>query len=165
MPTVVIGLLWPLATSRLAIRPFIPADAGDLRRLTDHPAITGPIDFLSSPFDDDDAVALIARNGAEECFLGLWEGDDLVGCVGVHLRAGERIEIGYWIDAALRGRGYASKGVAAVLGTIRRAHPDRRIVAECRPANLPSWHLLRKLGFRETGEAGHRVGRALLMLE
>ncbi len=165
VPTVVIGLLWPLATSRLAIRPFIPADAGDLRRLTDHPAITGPIDFLSSPFDDDHAVALIARNGAEECFLGLWEGDDLVGCVGVHLRAGERIEIGYWIDAALRGRGYASKGVAAVLGTIRRAHPDRRIVAECRPANLPSWHLLRKLGFRETGEAGHRVGRALLMLE
>ncbi|WP_201780997.1 GNAT family N-acetyltransferase [Sphingomonas sp. Leaf343] len=160
-----IGLLWPLATSRLAIRPFIPADAGDLRRLTDHPAITGPIDFLSSPFDDDDAVALIARNGAEECFLGLWEGDDLVGCVGVHLRAGERIEIGYWIDAARHGRGYASKGVAAVLHALRGAHPDRRIVAECRPANLPSWRLLHKLGFRDTGEAGDRVGRALLMLE
>ncbi|MBM6575754.1 GNAT family N-acetyltransferase [Microvirga sp. SRT01] len=153
-----------ISTPRLHIRPFGSDEAGDLRRLTDHPAITGPIDFLSSPFDDDAAVALIARNGEEECFLGLWDGDDLVGCVGVHLRAGERIEIGYWIDAARHGRGYASEGVAAVLHALQGAHPDRRIVAECRPANLASWRLLHKLGFRDTGEAGDRIGRALLML-
>ena len=108
-----------ISTPRLHIRPFGSDEAGDLRRLTDHPAITGSIDFLSSPFDDDAAVALIARNGADECFLGLWEGDDLVGCVGVHLRAGERIEIGYWIDVARHGRGYASEGVAAVLHALR----------------------------------------------
>ena len=153
-----------ISTPRLHIRPFGSDEAGDLRRLTDHPAITGPIDFLSSPFDHDAAVALIARNGADECFLGLWEGDDLVGCVGVHLRAGERIEIGYWIDVARHGRGYASEGVAAVLHALQVAHPDRRIVAECRPANLASWRLLHKLGFRDTGEAGDRIGRALLML-
>jgi RimJ/RimL family protein N-acetyltransferase len=153
-----------ISTRRLHIRPFGPDEAGDLRRLTDHPAITGPIDFLSSPFDDDAAVALIARNGEDECFLGLWEGDDLVGCVGVHLRAGERIEIGYWIDVARHGRGYASEGVAVVLHALQGTHPDRRIVAECRPANLASWRLLHKLGFRDTGEAGDRIGRALLML-
>lgn len=160
-----IGPMFRLAVDRLRIRPLTRGDAGDLRRLTDHPAITGPIDFLLSPFGRDDAAGLIARNGVDECFMGLWDGRRLVGCVGVHLRAGERIEIGYWIDAALHGRGYASEGVSAVLDALRRTYPHRRIVAECRPANLASWRLLQKLGFRDTGEVGHRVGRAVLMLD
>ena len=40
----------------------------------------------------------------------------------------------------------------------------RILVAECRPGNVASWELLRKLGFRDTGEEGHRPGRRLLHL-
>jgi RimJ/RimL family protein N-acetyltransferase len=42
-------------------------------------------------------------------------------------------------------------------------YPAWRIFAECRPQNMPSWHLLEKIGFRADGGDGQRPGRKKLV--
>lgn len=161
-----------IETARLSIAGLRPGDAQELRRLTDDPAITAAVDFLPTPFTLSDAEAMI-RSGArgQDRFLGVWThgpeeagdpGRALVGVVGTHLRGAGVIEIGYWVGGAARGRGFAHEAVSAIIGALNRAFPARTLVAECRPANVASWNLLRKLGFRDTGEEGHRPGRRLL---
>jgi RimJ/RimL family protein N-acetyltransferase len=165
-----------IETARLSIGALQPADAEALRRLTDDPAITAAVDFLPTPFTLQDAEDLI-RSGArgQDRFLGAWTraigtgatapGPNvcgLVGVVGTHLRGAGVIEIGYWIGGAARGRGFAFEAVSAIIASLSGRFPARTIVAECRPANVASWELLRKLGFRDTGEDGHRPGRRLL---
>ena len=156
-----------LTTGRLAIGPLRPEDAEALRRLTDDPAITGAVDFLPDPFTLQDARDLIGSgHRGRDRFLGAWRRDDrtLVGVIGTHLRGEGAIEIGYWIGGAARGRGFATEAVSGVLAQLREHLPRRRIVAECRPGNVASWGLLTKLGFRDTGDPGHRPGRRVLVL-
>jgi len=159
-----------LETARLILGGLVPEDAPALARLTDDPAITGAIDFLPEPFTLEDAKGLIhGGNRERDRFLGAWirgEGGAaaLVGVVGAHLRGPGFIEIGYWIGGAARGRGFAFEAVSALAGHLARRFPARTLVAECRPANTASWGLLRKLGFEDTGEEGHRPGRRLLTL-
>ena len=162
-----------LETARLSITGLAPGDAQSLRRLTDDPAITEAVDFLPTPFTLRDAEDLIRRGqqGQGDRFLGAWthrgpagtEAEDrLVGVVGTHLRGPGAIEIGYWIGGAARGRGFATEAASAIIDLLADRFPGRAIVAECRPGNVASWGLLHKLGFRETGEDGHRPGRRLL---
>lgn len=159
-----------LETARLTIGGLHPEDAAALARITDDPAITGAIDFLPEPFTLEDAKGLIHGGSRErDRFLGAWireqgEASSLVGVVGAHLRGPGFIEIGYWIGGAARGRGLAFEAVSALAGHLARRFPARTLVAECRPANTASWGLLRKLGFEDTGEEGHRPGRRLLTL-
>ncbi|HEV7440351.1 MAG TPA: GNAT family N-acetyltransferase [Methylobacterium sp.] len=154
-----------LDTARLHIAGLAPDDAEAVRLLTDDPAITGAVDFLNAPFTLENAQDLI-RSGhrGTDRFLGAWarDGQGLVGVVGTHLRGERAIEIGYWIGGAARGQGYASEAVGGILALLSRRFPHRLIVAECRPGNVASWGLLHKLGFRETGDEGHRPGRRLL---
>ncbi|MCJ2071946.1 GNAT family N-acetyltransferase [Methylobacterium sp. J-030] len=161
-----------IETPRLSIASLRLEDADALRRLTDDPAITAAVDFLPAPFTLQDAEDLIqsGRRGQDR-FLGAWTrgaaadespGGELIGVVGTHLRGAGAIEIGYWIGGAARGRGFAFEAVSAIIGHLAGRFPSRTIVAECRPANIASWELLKKLGFRDTGEEGHRPGRRLL---
>ncbi|MCJ2007779.1 GNAT family N-acetyltransferase [Methylobacterium sp. E-041] len=154
-----------LETARLSIDVLIPGDAEALRSLTDDPAITGAVDFLPAPFTLEDARRLIASGRRrEDRFFGARtrEGRTLVGVVGTHLRGTEAVEIGYWVGGAARGRGLATEAVSGILGSLSLRFPARTIVAECRPGNVASWGLLTKLGFRDTGEEGHRPGRRLM---
>jgi RimJ/RimL family protein N-acetyltransferase len=151
-------------TRRLWIEPLRAEHAEALQALTDDPAITDVINFLPTPFTLADAEALISGNDDENCFLGVWQDGELIGVVGAHAYGDDRTEIGYWIGARFQGQGYVTEAVSSVIDHLRRVHPLRRIIAECRPENQASWHLLHKLGFLATGEQGKRPGRELLVL-
>lgn len=157
--------VWPLLKSgRLSISPLRAQDATIVATLTNDPAITDVVHFLSSPFTVSDALALIGTIDDRNCFYGAWRGDDLVGVIGVHARGDDQIEIGYWIGSRFQRQGFASVAVSTLVGELRQRNADWRIVAECRQGNTASWNLLHKLGFRATGGDGHRPGRKLLML-
>lgn len=157
----------PIATPRLELRPLIEADAAALRAITDDPAVIAAISFLRAPFTLTDARTLIAMNrGDNDLFRGCWHPADsvLVGVIGAHRTERGDIEIGYWIGTRYQGQGYAGEAARAVLDRLGTDHPTVRIFAECHPDNRASWHILERLGFRATGEAGKRPGRLRLNL-
>jgi len=152
-------------TERLCIRPLIADDATPVAVLTDDPTITDVVHFLPSPFTLSDAQALIGSQDAENCFLGVWLGADLIGVIGTHAHGDDRLEVGYWIGSRFHRQGYATEAVSTVISQLRRLYPARLITAECRRGNEGSWSLLHKLGFRSTGAQGNRPGRELLAVQ
>lgn len=154
-------------TERLRIAGLVPADAGAVQAITADPAITGAVDFLPDPFTLDHARRLVGgKKPIKDRFLGVRRKDGvLVGIVGTHLRGDQAVEIGYWMGGAHRGQGFGSEAVSGVLGLLRERFPHRIVVAECRPENTASLGLLRKVGFRDTGDEGHRPGRRIYVIE
>ena len=154
-------------TARLRVDGLVPADAGAIQALTDDPAITGAVDFLPDPFTLDHARRLVGgKKPIKDRFLGVRRKDGtLLGIVGTHLRGDQAVEIGYWMGGAARGQGFGSEAVTGVVALLRHRFPHRIIVAECRPENTASTGLLRKVGFRDTGDEGHRPGRRIYVIE
>ena len=83
----------------------------------------------------------------------------MIGHAGYHGPPGvnakqnpEAVEIGYTIEAPYRGHGYAT---AAANELLRRAEERgiRHFIACTQPDNEPSLAIIRRLGFRQTGEA------------
>jgi len=140
-------------------------DAEALQAITDDPIVIDNIFFLSAPFTLADAQALIAGD-PNHVFYGAWHNvtGDLVGVVGTHPVGNDEIEIGYWMATRFAEEGYASEATAKVIELLHTEYSARKIFAECRPANAASWRVLEKLGFRPTGEDGHRSGRKKLVL-
>jgi ribosomal-protein-alanine N-acetyltransferase len=64
------------------------------------------------------------------------------------LRSGH---LGYWIDAAVAGRGVASLAVALVCDHAFGPVGLHRVQADIRPENRPSRRLVERLGFRQEG--------------
>lgn len=156
--------LTPVETARLRLAPLAPSDAEALRALTDDPAITGAVDFLPAPFTLKDARQLIGpAKVTKDCFLGAWLRADgaLAAVIGLHLRGDHAVEVGYWVGGAARGQGLGTEAVTAALGLLRARFPHRVIIAQCRPENAASVGLLRKVGFRDTGDPGQLPGRRI----
>jgi ribosomal-protein-alanine N-acetyltransferase len=83
----------------------------------------------------------------------------MIGHAGYHGPPGvnakqnpDAVEIGYTIEPPYRGHGYAT---AAATELLRRAEERgiRHFVACTQPDNEPSLAIIRRLGFRQTGEA------------
>lgn len=63
------------------------------------------------------------------------------------------VEIGYGVDEAFRGRGFATEAVGALVDWGRGREDVGVILAETLTANLPSRRVLEKCGFRRRGES------------
>ena len=156
----------PIDTARLRLRLLEASDAAAFHTLTDDPAITDKIHFLSHPFTILDAKRFILGNrDGRDGFWGVWtrEQPGMIGTVGSHLRGLDGIEIGYWFTGTSHGRGFGTEAVGAVLQALGTVFLSRDITAECRPENQPSWRLLERLGFRSDGQDGLRAGRKRLV--
>ena len=165
-PAPSLRLMTPIDTPRLHLRWLEVSDVEAFRLMTDDPAITDRIHFLSHPFTMADAKRLIDGDGdGRDVFWGVWAGEPpaMIGTVGSHLRGSDAIEIGYWFAGASHGHGFGTEAVGAVLRALGTVFPMRVIYAECRPENAPSWRLLERLGFRSDGQDGLRAGRKRLV--
>lgn len=146
-----------MRTDRLFLRPPFPED---WREVFAGIANEGTVRMLGSapwPYSEQDArdhCSRAPRPGEVRFAItvpGL-PGAPLVGQVGMGPREGaSEPELGYWIAREYRGRGYASEAVKGVL-EIARAIGMKRIVAGHFLDNPASGTVLRRCGFRETGE-------------
>ncbi|WEG07962.1 GNAT family N-acetyltransferase [Microbacterium horticulturae] len=112
---------------------------------------------LPSPYSLDDARDFIARAAA-------WtdEGSQLnwairhegawVGMIGLaHLEQGGAAEIGYWMAAPARGRGFLAEAARAVIDYAFAELKLARIEWRAVVGNIPSARTARALGFRYEG--------------
>jgi 8-oxo-dGTP diphosphatase len=160
----------PLATERLILRPLIPEDAEALHRLVNDWEVTRNLTVVPFPYPRDLADEWIlstrhelSQGNAYHLAITGREGEHevLVGLVGLHVDAKERCgRLGYWVGRRFWGHGVASEaGGRLARWALANLNLDR-LEARVATDNPASAAVLRRIGFRQTGEATeHFVAR------
>jgi RimJ/RimL family protein N-acetyltransferase len=149
---------WPVAVDLgdgLVLRAPDPVDAEGMAD-----AINSSLDHLRPwmPFAaepaavDQQAVRLAIAGEAfaagADATYSILDGDEVVGSLGIHGRAGPRAyEIGYWLRADREGRGIATRAARAAVRMAIDAGRAERLVIRCDAANTPSAAVAGRLGF------------------
>ena len=165
-------LAWPVRTERLSLRP---AAAGDTeatwryRRLDD---VSRWITSAPTTLDDYRATFEEPERRAKTLVVeldGRIIGDLMLaiedGWAQTEVREqaeGVQANLGWAIDPAYGGQGYATEAVAALLRLCFDDLGLRRVTADCFAANVASWRLMERLGMRRevstVRESLHRSG-------
>ena len=152
----------PLATERLALRPLAPDDAEGLHRLVNDWEVTRHLAVVPFPYPRglaDDWIAStreeLASGTAYHLAVTGQEGaaEVLVGVVGLRIDAPSRVgTLGYWVGRRFWGHGVATEA-AGRLARWALANLDlERLEAGVATDNPASAAVLRRIGFRQTGE-------------
>ncbi|MFZ5749110.1 MAG: GNAT family N-acetyltransferase [Pseudomonadota bacterium] len=151
-------------TKRLTLRPGWIEDAPELALAIGHEAVVRNLSRAPWPYALSDAESFLANfDGPMTTRFLISEHRDLtvrlIGCIGIEARDGGQCpELGYWITPDAWGRGYATEAGQAVL-QVARALGIRRLEAGHFVDNPASGRVLRKLGFRPTGDVVSRHSR------
>lgn len=149
-----------IRSERLFLRPAWPEDWDELLvRIVDEAGVKN-LAKVPWPYTADAARKLAARdqNARLPHFCVTLpsspEPARIIGSVGLGRKDGE-VELGYWIERAHWGQGFATEAARAVL-RLARALGHRRVTAGHFLDNAASSRVLRKIGFVPTGEVRPR---------
>jgi RimJ/RimL family protein N-acetyltransferase len=155
-----------LATSRLTLRPFVPADAADVRRLAGDRAVADTTLNIPHPYEAGMAEAWIAAHP-----MLFARGENLVLAIGlpqtpvigaISLRFSiehAHAELGYWIGVPYWGQGYATEAARAIVAHAFDAEPTHRVYAQHVSRNQASGRVMQKIGMRHEGRLRDHVRR------
>ena len=151
-------------TQRLTLRPGWPEDAPAVARAIGHEEVVRMLARAPWPYRLADAETFLSRPRAasDAFFLILSHEEDYPRPIGgIGLAPDEDgHELGYWLAPEAWGRGYATEAGRAVVSIARHALGLKRIHAGHFVDNPVSGRVLRKLGFRPTGEVKGRYSAA-----
>ena len=152
----------PLTTERLVLRPLAPGDAEALHRLVNDWEVTRNLAVVPFPYPRqlaDDWILSTHRSLADGSGYQLaitgreGEQEILVGVVGLRIDAPARIgRLGYWVGRRFWGHGVATEAAGRLarwaLANLDLDHLAAGVIAD----NAASAAVLRRIGFRQTGE-------------
>lgn len=158
-----------IRSQRLFLRPPFPEDAGAIQVATGLAGMGGARTDAPSPYGlvdphggDEAELFLHARHGAAmpQFLVTLPDLADVpvIGGCGL-IRAEGQVELYYWIGPQWRGQGFGGEAVAAVL-EVANMLGHELVSASHFLDNPASARLLRKAGFRATGEIVPRLSVA-----
>jgi RimJ/RimL family protein N-acetyltransferase len=151
--------LWPRHTDRLELRPPTEADLDAVLAWRNHPDVTR---WLLRTQVDPTAFKQAWRAGADDPFdhgVVALAGGAVVGTLSLEVvdgmgqgpdspaRGSEGL-LGYLVDPAHHGRGYATELVRAALDLAFGDLGLRRVTAGCFADNIGSWRVMEKAGMR-----------------
>ena len=162
------GPAYIIRTERLLLRCWSPADAPALKsaidRNLDHlrPWMPWAMDEPSEVGEVADRLRgfRAAFDRDEDYVYGIFDRDEgsVIGGTGMHIHdEGRTHEIGYWMDREHCGRGLTTEAVAALCRLTFEVHGVRRVEVRCDPANVVSWRIPEKLGFKQEGVLRQKV--------
>jgi len=157
----------PLRTRRLLLRPADVRDVGSFVALLNDPVVHRGTLRIPSPYTEADARAYLrsarrARRRGTDLSLQIERRSDgaHVGGIGLHHLVDREVEaeIGYWIGAPYRRRGYASEAVGGMLRAAFGPLRLHRVFANVFAFNRASAGVLEGCGFHREGRVreGHR---------
>ena len=133
-----------------------PADLADYRELFSHPdrlATTVIVTLRDDPAGPIIGDFMLRRENA-------WAQHEVAGQA-----RGTQAELGWVLDPAFTGHGYATEAVRELLRHCFEELGVRRVIAKCFLDNDTSWRLMKRVGMRRelhaVGESLHRSGRRL----
>jgi len=140
----------------VALRPPAPGDIEAITAAVQDPEIPR-FTMVPTPYTVVDAVAFVDkavsswRAGTDASFLVVdGRSGVLLGAIGLHQfdAAARQAHVGYWVDAAARGRGVATRALTLVAGWALGTLGLRRVQALVFTDNPWSQRVLEKVGFR-----------------
>ncbi|KRF20024.1 GCN5 family acetyltransferase [Nocardioides sp. Soil797] len=163
---------WPLLTERLLIRPAEWEDAETTWPFRRLPEVNNWI--TRAAVDHDEYVDLFRRPSSLDLTLVIERDLQVIGDLMLHVNdpwsqvevreqaVGTQAELGWTLDPAHSGRGYATEAVEALITACFEQLELRRITAECFAENTASWRLMERLGMRREAhtrkDSLHRSG-------
>jgi len=149
-------LAWPVTTQRLSLRPAEPRDALPTFAYRGLPEVSH---WMTSHCTDAEAweagfgkrlpdTLVIEKDGVVIGDLMLSFEDPWSQAEVREQAAGTQVEIGYVLDPAHAGQGYATEAVREELRICFEDLGVRRVIAQCFADNVPSWRLMERLGMR-----------------
>jgi 8-oxo-dGTP diphosphatase len=157
----------PLRTERLTLRPLRPEDAAELHRLVNDWEVAKTLARVPFPYPRPLADEWIASTHVQMQAGTAWhlaitgleqagepgEREVLVGCIGLTGHAAKReAELGYWIGRRFWGHGVGPEAASRLASWALANLELDRLVASALVENTRSQALLRRIGFRETGD-------------
>ncbi|MFD7628500.1 GNAT family N-acetyltransferase [Streptomyces sp. NPDC059851] len=147
-----------LATERLVLRPWAPADADAVHLACQDPDIQRWT-AVPVPYEPEHARGWTSeispagwRQDTEYSFAVRPAGSgSLLGAVGLHVRGPAAYEVGYWTAKEHRGRGYATEAVTAVSRWAFTRLGAGRVEWRAEVGNDGSRAVAEKTGFRVEG--------------
>jgi RimJ/RimL family protein N-acetyltransferase len=156
-------------TERLLLRPGFIEDAPELTAAVADEGIARNLARLPWPYNVEHARDWLSIEAAQPLLpnmlitLRTGEGPRIIGGIGIHLTPDvfgvERPEIGYWVARRYWGLGFATEAGRAVLA-IARTNGLPPLMSGHFVDNPASGKVLRKLGFRPTGQIAPRFSVA-----
>ncbi|MEC7819557.1 MAG: GNAT family N-acetyltransferase [Pseudomonadota bacterium] len=146
-------------TERLLLRPAWPEDAEAIFGGISDEGVVRNLASAPWPYRREDAESFVSRDhvAAYPRFL-ITQKSRLIGCIGID-QIGEQgdgsVELGYWIARPYWGRGYATEAARGMID-IARLIGHTRLSAGHFADNPASGRVLRKVGFRPTGQSARR---------
>lgn len=155
--------VWPVRTERLQVRPMTAADIDvmwEWRRLPDVNRWLGlapdTIEAFRERYLDPDRLAamhlieLVADDRGTTAIgdVMIRIGDGWAQLEVADQAKGVEAELGWVLDPAYTGQGYATEAIRAVIDTCFGPLGLRRVHAGCFADNEPSWRLMERLGMR-----------------
>lgn len=148
-----------LTTERLTLRTPTMADAEAIERACQDPEIPRWT-TVPSPYTREHAEGYIRLIGewwadGSQTIWCAYDGEELVASIGLHHIVehahGGHAELGYWVAAPARGKGYITEAASAVVDWGFRELGLARIRWQAVVGNVPSARTARALGFRYEG--------------
>jgi RimJ/RimL family protein N-acetyltransferase len=166
------ALSWPKHTGRLTLRPVTKDDFEAMWQIRRQESVGRWMGSASQDFDafaefigTDERMGktlVIERDGVVIGDLMIAPEDPWAQVEVVDQAKGVQAEIGWCIDPAVEGNGYATEAVRELIRVCFEELGLRRVVAHCFAANEPSWRLMERVGMRREvhtiKESLHRSG-------
>ena len=166
---------WPVRTARLTIRPATADDAEATWRIRRIPEVSHWLtraaddrERYTRNFADPDRLSktlVIERDGVVVGDLMLLVEDAWAQTEVADRARGVQAELGWVVDPAHAGQGYATEAATALLEICFEDLGLRRVIAQCFADNVASWRLMERLGMRRethtVRESLHRSGEWL----
>lgn len=152
------GPEWPLETERLVLRPFAEDDVTWFHAIRSQPEVVRYL--YGEPLTFEEARQKVAQLAASRSFsaeddwfsavIVLRDSGDAVGDVAFHWVSEQHRtgEVGFTLDPAHQGRGYATEAARAMLAWGFGAFGLHRIIGRTEARNAASARVLEKLGMR-----------------
>jgi RimJ/RimL family protein N-acetyltransferase len=166
------ALPWPRRTARLTLRPVSTGDVEALWRIRRQEPVSR---WMTSAATDRDAfielmadpermakTLVVELDGTLIGDLMLAPGDAWAQAEVAEQALGVQAEIGWCLDPAFGGQGYATEAVEELIRIAFEELGIRRLVANAFAANDRSWRLMERVGMRRevhtVAESLHRSG-------
>ena len=135
----------------VTLRSWEPADAPAIVEcIAGDEEMDGWLDRLPQPYTLADAQFYIGLESEEKFAVTDASSGRILGAIGVTWHEPDRGEIGYWLRADARGRGYTTRAVQ-LIARHAFAKGGQRIFLRADPLNLGSCRVAEKAGFTREG--------------